>query len=238
MTIYDFENQAIDASGYPITATRLLGSFSRNPSSLFYLNHWIKSLQTQAELDVPWITYGALHWLKRRLRPESRVFEYGSGASTVWLSERCGFVWSVEHDKAWYEEVESRVTQYKSTHLVFRPSEAEAKGGECGEYRSQTFPEYRGLSFENYVKEITRFPDGSFDFVLIDGRAREACLQAARTKIKQSGYIILDNSERANYWEAATSLGYRTHRHYFGIGPKLKTIWRTSILTPAPPATC
>ena len=61
--------------------------------------HWAYSLTRVhdsielAHLDVPWWTYGAIDaveaWLAGRSKP-ARVYEYGSGASTVWLARRAG----------------------------------------------------------------------------------------------------------------------------------------------------
>jgi hypothetical protein len=45
---------------------------------------------------LPWIPYPVLRHLKKRLRPEWRVLEFGSGMSTVWLAEHCQFVHSIE----------------------------------------------------------------------------------------------------------------------------------------------
>jgi len=53
-----------------------------------------------AELGVPWWTYRAIDvvdaWMLGRARP-IRVFEYGSGASTLWLAGRADEVISIEH---------------------------------------------------------------------------------------------------------------------------------------------
>src|SRR5206468_7996350 len=72
------------------------------------LRHWAASLtrvhdvDAMIELDVPWWTYRAGdavdRWLAVRPRPV-RVFEFGSGASTVWLAARADEVCSVEHHR-------------------------------------------------------------------------------------------------------------------------------------------
>ena len=68
--------------------------------------HWMTSLTRVhdslaiAELGVPWWTYRSIDvvdaWLVGRPRP-IRVFEYGSGASTLWLADRADEVISIEH---------------------------------------------------------------------------------------------------------------------------------------------
>lgn len=64
---------------------------------------WLRSAQAKEAIDadgepVPWITYPAIEMLKRLVRPDWRVFEYGCGNSTLWWRKRCVTVESVEHD--------------------------------------------------------------------------------------------------------------------------------------------
>ena len=48
----------------------------------------------------------------------------------------------------------------------------------------------------SYATFIDSFPDHSFDLIVIDGRARAACIQHAIRKVKKGGYLLIDNSER------------------------------------------
>lgn len=78
------------------------------------IRHWAHSLTKVhdslaiAELDVPWWTYRAIDvveaWLGAHPRP-IRVFEYGSGASTLWLAARTDEVHSVEHHAGFAEHI-------------------------------------------------------------------------------------------------------------------------------------
>lgn len=65
----------------------------------------IHDLPDLVSLDVPWWTFDAADAVEGFLasRPAARVFEWGSGASTVWLAKRSGCVVSIEHDAAWAE---------------------------------------------------------------------------------------------------------------------------------------
>ena len=80
------------------------------PSREHRLRHWAYSLTRAhdslgiAALDVPWWTYDAIDavetWLAGQGDPSSvRAFEWGSGASTLWLARRVGEVHSVEHHR-------------------------------------------------------------------------------------------------------------------------------------------
>ena len=91
--------------------------------------------------------------------------------------------------------------------------------------------EYKGYSFKRYVRSIQKYPDKHFDLVLVDGRARVACLEEATKKIKQGGYLMLDNSERKEYQTAMKKLAYE-RKDFIGPSPYLAnkfastTIWK------------
>ena len=54
---------------------------------------------------MPWITFAAITYLKQVLSPDMRVFEYGTGGSTLFFARRVAEVISVEHDPVWYEQL-------------------------------------------------------------------------------------------------------------------------------------
>ena len=54
----------------------------------------------------PWISFSAIELLKKITRPDMRVFEYGSGGSTMFWISRVKELISVEHDLSWYHEYE------------------------------------------------------------------------------------------------------------------------------------
>src|SRR6266496_5790869 len=94
-------------AGRALTKVGVLGDEA--PARDHRWRHWAYSLTKVhdslaiAELDVPWWTYRAIDvvdaWLSARPHP-IRVFEYGAGASTLWLAQRADEVHSVEHDRA------------------------------------------------------------------------------------------------------------------------------------------
>lgn len=197
------------------------------------LRHWAYSLTRVhdslaiAELDVPWWTYRAIDivdvWLASRRRP-IRVFEYGSGASTLWLARRADEVHSVEHHVGFAEHIRPTLEQHANIdfHVVepvksAHPEVPSAKEG------------HRGLDFAEYVASIDKV-SGSFDLIVIDGRAREACLTAAIPRLAVDGIIVYDNSRRARYERAIAASGL-TERRLSGLTPTLPYPDRTSILS-------
>lgn len=195
--------------------------------------HWAHSLTlvhdslALAELDVPWWTYRAIavveEWLASRPEPP-RVFEYGSGASTVWLARRAGRVDSVEHDAEFARHMDPAVSSHPNASVrVVEPvprAHPDARSGKHG---------YEGLDFADYVRAIDEVR-GPFDLVVVDGRAREACLAAAAARLARDGVIVFDNSRRRRYREAITRSGL-DERVYGGLTPTLPYPEQTSLLS-------
>ncbi len=137
---------------------------------------WFKSMRENRCIDregnpIPWITYPAIDFLSQLDYAERSVFEYGSGFSTLFWSKRAKNVVAVESDLEWYEKIKSEV-----------PSNCEIlhSSNEPAEYSNQ---------ISNYEK---------FDVITIDGwsNTRPSCSIMALFHIKESGIIILDNSDQ------------------------------------------
>jgi Methyltransferase domain len=195
---------------------------------LMWFPRWLRS-QRRTSLDdaLPWITYEAQRALERILTPEMRVFEYGSGGSTLFFAQRVAELVSVEHDPDWHAKVQARLGS--RSELILVPSTDEAPG----DYAS-TDERHVGRSFRAYAEAIDRFPDGYFDLLLIDGRARASCFRHGRAKVRAGGWIMLDNSDRAQYasvvsaardarWAEERYAGPSGYTPYFSQ----TTIWRT-----------
>lgn len=88
---------------------------------------------------------------------------------------------------------------------------------------------FQGYSFRNYVSQVDASPNDYFDVVLIDGRARPACIRHSVPKIKVKGLLILDNADRA-YYTAKTHVYLQNFCCYsfYGAG-KGNQMWGTNI---------
>ncbi|WP_294391691.1 class I SAM-dependent methyltransferase [uncultured Sphingomonas sp.] len=180
------------------------------------LARWMRSLfaiydiDQMVALDIPWWTFEAIDRVEAFLgsRPGARVFEYGSGASTIWLGRRAGSVTSVEHDADWYPVVAARAAAHPNIDLRLVPPDGEPHGDPA--YAS-TKPNWRGRTFHDYVHAIDGVA-GTFDVIVIDGRARTACLAHARGRLAPDGLIVFDNTHRPAYRDAIASSGLRATR--------------------------
>lgn len=165
---------------------------------------WVRSLLSIYDLadllpyDVPWWTFRASDEVDRFLRtnPDARVFEWGSGASTAWLSRRAGSVTSIEHDGEWADVV-SPVLPENARVRVVPPTPV---SGSPGEARSEK-PGFEDLDFGAYVRALDDTA-GDFNVIVVDGRARPACFQHAISRLAEGGVLVFDNVDRQRYRDA------------------------------------
>lgn len=175
---------------------------------------WLRSLfaiydiQDMAALDLPWWTFAAIREADEFLksRPDARVFEYGSGASTIWLARRSGSVISIEHDRDWHGVVSQQLCSFPNATLRLIEPDPEPQAGYLSEKGN-----WAGRSFREYVSAIDQEP-GQFDLIVIDGRARSACLRHSSNRLAPGGVIVFDNSNRARYRSAINASGLSARR--------------------------
>ncbi|MCB2153950.1 class I SAM-dependent methyltransferase [bacterium] len=146
---------------------------------------------------IPWISYPAIRRLQQILTENDRVFEWGGGGSSLFFVDRVQELITVEHDTEWYHSLlqEKKEKGVQNWRIVSAPP-VHGK-----DEHSSSSDRYRGMSFRAYCRSITQF-DGEFDIIVIDGRAREKCLDYAHEKIAPAGVIVFDNTERKKYRDA------------------------------------
>lgn len=212
----------------PIRGPGLWASLRRYPD-------WKRSLAHGNPLDDrrPWITYGAIDFLDKLVVAGTRCFEWGCGGSTAFLLDRGGVVTSIEHDPQWYERLKARLASGKvqsDLRLIPAADACEASGdpSDAQQYFSSD-PRHGAQSFRDYVSAIDEESDDGLDLVLIDGRARPACIRHARRKVRPGGWLVLDNADRAHYQPAIRSLlnGWR-RRDFAGPIPYVEHFVCTS----------
>jgi hypothetical protein len=181
------------------------------------------------EMDLPWWTW----WTYRAVdavdaflltRDHARVFEYGSGASTVWLSRRADEVHTVEHDLAWAANLRPRFGGFENITLHVVEPTASVETVVAGSGRRG----FSGLDFERYVNTVHEV-GGLFDVIVIDGRARMACLEASLVHLAPGGWIVVDNSRRSRYRDGLTSSPVHIER-FRGSTPGLPYPDETAVL--------
>jgi hypothetical protein len=145
--------------------------FSRHPGDLWLWWRSMRHRRTPLSLALPWLTFDAIRALEVPLRrPGCRVYEYGSGHSTLYWAKRGAQVWSVEADREWYGRGLAALKAWPQVVLRHAPDRA------------------------SYVHSIDQVP-GDFDIVLVDGEHRLECLDAAVDRVKPGGLLVVDNTD-------------------------------------------
>lgn len=184
-------------------------------SYLRYYFRWKRGLQegvSSMSEGMPWISFPAIDLLQRTLKSADRVFEYGGGGSTLFWNTRVAEVVTAEHDAPWFKRLEKHMQGVKRaqwTGLELPASQgslvADPDPSEPQHYASSD-AHYAGMNFKAYVTAIDRYPDGHFDVVLVDGRARTSCVVHGLRKLKSGGLLVLDNAEREHYTAKSKAL--------------------------------
>lgn len=218
-----------------LAAAGLLGLLDRAARRwrwALWVRSWlsIHDLDDMLALDVPWWTLAAADEVDAFLaaRPDARVLEWGSGASTVWLAQRAGSVVSIEHDPRWAARTARALAVRDRDNVrlrVVEPTRLVPPGGV-----PSAKPGFAGLDFEAYADAVDDVP-GELDLVVIDGRAREACLVRAIDRLADDGLIVFDNVDRERYRDAIDALGSRlTVEWTRGRTPALPYPTRTALV--------
>ena len=120
---------------------------------------------------LPLYTYPAIEYLASFDFSDKKIFEFGSGQSTLYWLGKGADVASVEHNQKWIDKLSPNLIGPKHQYI------------------------FAGRQ-EEYVNSILKFPDLHFDLIIIDGTFnRYLCAKNAVAKIKKDGLVILDNSD-------------------------------------------
>jgi hypothetical protein len=214
----------------PLRASGVLDRWqrARHDTFAFWLGSQfaIHDAAALARMDVPWWTFPAIdavdRWIASR-NGDVRVFEYGSGASTVWLARRVKHVVSVEHDVG-FAKIAAPMLALPNVELrVIEPvrggASARAPSGRRG---------YEDCDFSAYVDSIAAGA-ARYDVVIIDGRARAACLERAWDCLDAGGLVVFDHSGRQRYQAALKKVDGGLTR-YRGWAPALPYPSETTLI--------
>ena len=140
---------------------------------------WFESFNTKRSIDkdgnpIPWCTYSFIKFIEPRLKKDFKVFEYGSGNSTLWYASRVAYVKCVEHDKNWFDK--NKHLYPVNVNAVIRPFNND----------------------KTYANEINA-DDTKYHIVIIDGVDRNNCVMLCLSKLTENGIIIYDNTQVPDY---------------------------------------
>lgn len=148
-----------------------------------FIEMWQKDFAIERSIDekvcvdkdgnsIPWYTYPAIEYLSQFDYSALKIFEFGCGYSSAFWAERALKVVSIEDKTEWFEKWKSEF-KYENLDIRWRD---EGEG-------------YDAAIFEDKEK---------YDVIIIDGKRRKECAEAAVKALNVGGMIILDDSDRIN----------------------------------------
>jgi len=160
--------------------------------SYVHSSGWMKSLIEGFPCDsggnvVPWMNYGIIVFLEKRLKKDMQLFEYGAGYSTQFYASLVSSVTSVEYDKSWFDKVSKNTLD--NVEMLYRPLE----------------------KLEGYTGSILE-TKRKYHVVVIDGRDRVNCAKQALGCLTDDGVLIFDDTWREKYHDIfpyASKLGFK-----------------------------
>lgn len=162
---------------------------------------WFNSFNQCIPLDkngepIPWTTYPYIDFIGQRLNNRLRLFEFGSGNSSLYYAKYVGEVVSVEHNLEWFHKIKKKIPGNVS--INYKEFE------ENGEY-----------------SRISSFSNQLFHIIIIDGLDRNNCIYNSKVNLTDDGVMILDDSEREEYQEAIQFLRSSEFKQidFWGIAP-------------------
>jgi hypothetical protein len=151
---------------------------------------------------IPWYTYPAIEFLNTLDFSGRRIFEFGCGNSSMFWSSKAEEVCAVDIDPAWVEEI--RGYGIKNLRLSGVANKAD------------------------YVR-APEDGQGTFYVVVIDGKFRFSCVDAAQRAVSDDGFIIFDNADWFDSGcEKLRAAGW-IQIDFAGPGPFNEYFWTTSI---------
>jgi hypothetical protein len=158
-------------------------------------------------VPIPWFTYPAIEYLKQFDFSRKRVFEYGSGNSSLFWAARSASVIAVESSEIWHRHISTMA-----------PSNLEV---------------LLHTDRDGYVNSIAAAND-SFDIIVVDGKWRNACVRASESFLRDGGFIIVDNSDR--HYRACDELREKGYFQidFSGFSPINRYASTTSLLLKSP----
>ncbi len=214
----------------PLQASGLLHRLQTAPRNSF--RFWLGSqfaiydAAQLARMDVPWWSFPAIVAVEKWLagRESVRAFEYGSGASTAWLARRCRHVVSAEHDAGFLHAIAPVIARDNIELRLAEPEPSPSPLAVSGR---------KGFAHCDFSAYVNMIGDARYDLIVIDGRARVACLERALHQLAHGGVIVFDNSNRRRYADALARVQLPLRR-YRGWAPALPYRSETTLIGDLP----
>lgn len=186
---------------------KLTWNLVSNPDLIFpYLSKSLLNNKMPLDHALPWWSFRAIEYADS-IFPGKKMFEFGTGGSTIRYAEVCKSITSVEDSEGWLKIVQDRLTkkQISNTKLIFSHFD---------------FDHPEDFSKSNYLASYEGHEQ--YDVVVIDGqdksfRERITCFRHVEPTIKNGGVIVVDDWWR--YTELLGSNRAKSIKVFESVGP-------------------
>lgn len=137
-----------------------------------------------------WMTDQEKDFFLSKLNKEDKYWEWGSGGSTLAVLPLVDQLISIEHDKDWFYKIQPELGKVNNYSLydyyLVEPD------------KPRSFPHVKREEFETYINKIHEI-GGTYDKVLIDGRARVWCAEEVREHLNPNAIVFIHDWDRPFY---------------------------------------
>lgn len=121
-------------------------------SNTLEVSGWLKSLALNKPVDnlskpIPWYTYPAIKFIEDKIKSDFKVFEYGSGHSTLWWANKVQEIVSIESNRNWHNYLKSSLTKLEN---------------------SENISLYLSEEAQDYIQKINEFSLHYFDVIIVE----------------------------------------------------------------------
>lgn len=201
----------------PQRIIKLLGNLFMHPSLIpKYINHnFINKNLLPMDLGYPWWSYNAIFHVDKIVKGK-KIFEYGTGGSTIRYSKLAKSIVSVEDDLKWFEMMNKKLAEQKITNVNLL-------------YVAFDFRSPKNFGSSEYLNAVN---NGDFDIIIIDGQdhtfqERITCFRHVEPMMKPGQYIIMDDYWR--YEELSTTNNAKKLLIFESVGPGRYGVTSTAI---------
>jgi predicted O-methyltransferase YrrM len=172
----------------------------------YFVSNLSKTRHSPLAQNLPWWSFAAIE-AADRLFPGRRMFEYGSGGSTLRYARKGCQITAIEDDQAWLEAVQAAMVAAGVADRVSL------------RYIPFNFDQPDNFASSSYCKA---FSGSQWDVVMIDGQdktfqERITCFRQAEPWMKPGTIILLDDFWR--YEELLSSHSAQSVQVFESLGP-------------------
>ncbi len=147
----------------------------------------------------PYFSKNDLKLFYKYIDNATNYFEYGSGGSTIKVSEKNNikYIFSVESDIEWYNKIKILLKDRKNFNYILNEMNTLSK--KFG-YPGPNATEIEKINYSEQINLLDKDMKNKIDIILIDGRFRVACCLKCFNNISDNCLIIFDDFLTRNYY--------------------------------------